>query len=591
MRRSLASALVGCALSGCGGAATERELRFVDLASPGLVAPVELTDETRKALTLDLASRIELDLRLPDDPILHFAIGASSRDRPTLLAPVVFRVLVDETEVFREVLRRSQGRIWFPRTAELTSWSGRSARVVLEATRGEGGPKGASAHVLAHWGHPVIRSRSQAPSGTNLILISIDCLRADHVGAYGYRRPTTPNLDAFARESTLFRDAMAVSSYTLPTHASMLTGLPPSFHGATQRRRISRSVESLPELLSSAGYGVQGVVSAPFLAPVYGFADGFDTYKLSSARAAGLVDKALELLDEGAGFPRFLFLHLFDAHHPYSPPGEYIERFGGRTADISKLHAKIQKGIVPASDAIVEQARSLYDGEIAYVDHELGRFFEELRKRGLYDSSLVVVTADHGEAFLEHGHWEHGRPWRGNGPGLYQELLHVPLLVKRPGQREGEVVEGLVSQTDIFATFLEAAGSARKGPWSLSLLRNRGKDYALSEFLATPQGGGAILQVAIRRGALKYWAFYRADALAEILDGAPSEEALYDLATDPGESRSLLADGEGRGDALRETLKDYLEAARARRAASEAEEVNLDPELRRKLESLGYIEH
>ncbi len=483
MRRSLASALVGCALSGCGGAATERELRFVDLASPGLVAPVELTDETRKALTLDLASRIELDLRLPDDPILHFAIGASSRDRPTLLAPVVFRVLVDETEVFREVLRRSQGRIWFPRTAELTSWSGRSARVVLEATRGEGGPKGASAHVLAHWGHPVIRSRSQAPSGTNLILISIDCLRADHVGAYGYRRPTTPNLDAFARESTLFRDAMAVSSYTLPTHASMLTGLPPSFHGATQRRRISRSVESLPELLSSAGYGVQGVVSAPFLAPVYGFADGFDTYKLSSARAAGLVDKALELLDEGAGFPRFLFLHLFDAHHPYSPPGEYIERFGGRTADISKLHAKIQKGIVPASDAIVEQARSLYDGEIAYVDHELGRFFEELRKRGLYDSSLVVVTADHGEEFGEHGVFYHG-------VSLYEPAIRVPLLIRHPDRRAARVAQP-VEVAGLAARLLEEVSPEAPPPFVIRPLPSASvsgrSTYAFSELVETKQ--------------------------------------------------------------------------------------------------------
>ncbi len=584
--------LLSCLLSGCGGGVTGREpLRLVGLASPELAFPVELTDETRKALTIDLRSPIALDLRFPEDPVLDFAIGASSPDRPSLLAPVVFRVLVGETEVFREVLRRSQGKNWFHRTVDLTPWSGRSARVVLEAMRGEGGPKGAEAHVLAHFGDPVIRSRGRAPSRATLILISIDCLRADHVGAYGYGRPTTPNLDAFASESTLFRDAMAVSSYTLPTHASMLTGLPPSFHGATQRRRISRSVESLPELLSSEGYRVQGVVSAPFLAPVYGFADGFDTYKLSSVRAAGLVDQALALLDEGAGFPRFLFLHLFDAHHPYSPPGEFIERFGGRTEDISKLHARIQKGIPPDSDAFIEQARSLYDGEIAYVDQELGRFFEELRKRGLYDSSLVVVTADHGEAFFEHGHWEHGRPWRGNGPGLYQELLHVPLLVKRPGQKKGEAVAGLVSQMDIFATFLEAAGSARKSPWSGSLLRALDRDYALSEFLATPQGGGAILQVAIRRGALKYLASYSADALSELLDGAPSEEALYDLATDPGERRSLLADGDAREDALRETLHDYLEAARARRAASDTEEVNLDPELRRKLESLGYIEH
>jgi arylsulfatase A-like enzyme len=388
---------------------------------------------------------------------------------------------------------------------------------------------------------------------------------------------------------------MAVSSYTLPTHASMLTGRPPSYHGATQRRRISPSVESLPELRSQRGYRVQGVVSAPFLAPVYGFADGFDTYRLSSDRAAGLVDQALALLDEGAGFPQFLFLHIFDVHLPYSPPGEFIDRFDAREEDISRLHAMIEKRTPPASEAGVDHALRLYDGEIAYVDRELGRFFRELETRGLYDESLIVVTADHGEAFYEHGYWEHGRPWRGDGPGLYQEIVHVPLLVKRPGVREAAVVEDLVRQTDIFPTFLEAAGMTHEGPWARSLLLERaagGEGWALSEFLATPAKGGAILQVALRQGDLKYSAFYRADSIEELYSQAPLEEALYDLAADPEERRDLLLDPKvSSASPLREVLVSYLEAAREHRAHQEEGTVSLDPELQRQLESLGYIEH
>ncbi len=591
MRSSLRALPLWCVLSGCGAAAPgPQALELVDSAPSALASSVELMDETRKGLTAELPSRIELDLQLPEDAVFNFAIGASSRDRPTLLAPVVFRVLLNDTEVFREVLRRSQGGTWFRRRVDLAPWSGRPARVVLEASRGEGGVDGAEGHVLAHWGNPVVRSGGRAPDLPNLILVSIDCLRADHVGAYGYPRPTTPNLDAFARRATLFRDAMGVSSYTLPTHASMLTGLPPSFHGATERRRISPSVESLPELLSKKGYRVQGIVSAPFLSSFYGFADGFDTYSLSSARAAGLVESALELLDEGEGFPRFLFLHLFDVHLPYSPPREYIERFGARTDDITELHAKLEKRLPPESQATIDQAMRLYDGEIAYVDHELGRFFEELEKRGIYDSSLLVVTADHGEAFFEHGYWEHARPWRKDGPGLYQELVHVPLLVKRPNQRAGEEVSGLVSQMDVFATFLDAAGLDGENPWSQSLLRNRGKDHALSEFIATPPKGGAVLQAAFRRGSLKYTASYPADGPEELKHRAPLEEALYDLASDPAERRSLIAESGGREDELREALKQYLGDALARRAEMGAE-VPLTPELRQKLESLGYIEH
>ena len=582
-------------LSGCGAAETDfSPIRLIELSSPEPAAPVELADETRKALTIDLASRLEFDLSLPETPTLSFAVGASSPGRPTLLAPVVFRVLVGETEVFREVIRRSQGARWFPRVVDLTPWSRKTARIVLEARRGEGGVEGAEKHVLAHWGNPILRSRARTPESAALILISIDCLRADHVGAYGYGRETTPNLDAFARESTLFRNAMAVSSYTLPTHASMLTGLPPSFHGATQRRRISRSVDSLPELLSRGGYHVQGVVSAPFLSPVYGFADGFDTYRFSSDRASGLVDQALELLEEGAGFRQFLFLHLFDVHLPYSPPREFIDRFAtARTEDITDLHSRILNRMHPESESSIEQARSLYDGEIAYVDSELGRFFRELRRRGLYDSSLIVVTADHGEAFFEHGYWEHGRPWRGDGPGLYQEIVHVPLLVKTPGSRVTAEEDDVVSQTDIFPTFLEAAGYPHEAPWARSLLderEGREEGWALAELVVTPAQGGAVLHVALRRGSLKYSASFRAASLEELFAGSPADEALYDLAADPGERHNLLPEAESEARALRETLQSYLDAANARRAESTEEDMSLEPELLRKLESLGYIE-
>jgi arylsulfatase len=568
-------------------------IRLSDRTSGDVAAPVELTDETRRAFTLGLGSRVEFELNLPENPILSFAIGASSRDRPTLLLPVVFRVLVDGTEVFQEEVRRSQGEKWFPRVVDLGSRGGKTARLVLEARRGEGGVEGAESHVVAHFGTPVVRDRHHEAETAALILISIDCLRADHVGAYGYSRQTTPNLDAFAREATLFRNAMAASSYTLPTHASMLTGLPPSLHGATGRRRISRSVDTLPELLSEMGYKVQGVVSGPFLAPLYGFGDGFDTHVLSSVRAQGLVDRALALLDEGAGFRQFLFLHLFDVHAPYSPPEEFITLFGERPKDITGVHSYIRTKAPPSSPVAVQQLKNLYDAEIAYVDRELGRFFAELEKRGFYDPSLILVTADHGEAFYEHGTWDHGRPWHDDVPRLFQEIVHVPLLVKAPYAREGAVVEDVVSQTDVYATFLDAAGFSAEEARQKSLLRPReaeGNGWTLAEFVATPAPGRAMLELALRRQNLKYHAVYRASSAEEIYTTSASEEALYDLASDPGERRNLLAEDEGAAAAPREVARRYLEVARERRAQYNEEEVTLDPELQRQLESLGYLE-
>jgi arylsulfatase A-like enzyme len=288
-----------------------------------------------------------------------------------------------------------------------------------------------------------------------------------------------------------------------------------------------------------------------------------------------------------------LFLHLFDAHAPYSPPGDILERFGSRPEDVSGLHAMIEKRLPPESEAAIAEARSLYDGEIAYVDRELGRFFEELRARGLFDSSLVVVTADHGEAFFEHRYWEHARPWRDEGPGLYQEIVHVPLLVKRPNAAGGAVVDDVVSQMDIFPTLLEAAGGRHESPWARSLFGDRGgggNGWALSEFLATPQRGGATLSLALRRGNLKYLATYRAGSIKEVYASDPVEEAFYDLLVDPGERRNVLPEGDPAMVDARETLKGYLQAAREHHAGSTEEDVSLDPALRRKLESLGYIE-
>jgi len=591
---ALAAALSSLPPLGCGVSETDPSpIDLLKRAAPELAAPVELANETRKALTMDLASRLELEVGLPNEPILSFAIGASSPGRPTLLVPVVFRVSVDGTEVFREEIRRAQGVKWFPRVVDLGPRDRKTARVVLEALRGEGGIEGAGSHVAAHWGTPVVRTRHQRPDTAALILISIDCLRADHVGAYGYSRLTTPNLDAFARKAILFRDAMAASSYTLPTHASMLTGLPPSFHGATGRRRISHSVDTLPELLSWEGVRIQGIVSGPFLAPLYGFADGVDTYRLSSARAEGLVDQALALLDEGAGFKQFLFLHLFDVHAPYSPPEEFVERFGERPKDIARLHSLIQNRSPPRSPIEIQQLKNLYDAEIAYVDRELGRFFAELEKRGFYDPSLIVVTADHGESFYEHETWDHGRPWHDDGPRLFQEIVHVPLLVKPPYAREGAVVADVVSQVDIFATFLDAVGSSAEEVWASSLLRPRGvegRGWTLAEFVATPREGGAMLELSLRRENLKYSAVYRARTVEELYSASASEEALYDLAADPYERQNLLGNDHRFAAAPREVASRYLEAARKRRARYNEGDVSLDPELRRQLESLGYLE-
>ena len=272
------------------------------------------------------------------------------------------------------------------------------------------------------------------------------------MGAYGYQRDTTPNIDRFAEDGVVFETAAATSSWTLPTHMSMLTGLVPSFHRATKWEKLDTSVPYLPELLSASGYRTSGVASWVYVSQIYGFERGFHLYQvMENPLASDVVDAALTQLAKNRGQSHFLFMHLLDPHWPYLPPREFIERFGARPRDISDLQDLIAHSKPPPSDRETQEIIQLYDGEIAYTDQELGRFFAELKMLGLYEDSMIIVTADHGEAFYEHGHWQHSQT-------LYDEVVRIPLIVKWPGGGAGSRVASLVSQVDIFPSLLEAAG-------------------------------------------------------------------------------------------------------------------------------------
>ena len=245
------------------------------------------------------------------------------------------------------------------------------------------------------WGNPVL-STAEAKTGTpKLFLISVDCLRADHVGTYGYARDTTPNIDRLGLDGVVFETLIATSNTTLPTHMSIFTGLTPSEHGASNLHQLSRSVAYLPEIFAASGFLVDGVVSGAYLAQNFGFERGFHRYlSLERPRASVTIDAALQVLDRARGQAHFFFLHLIDVHWPYDPPTELQERFGPIQTDVPALQNKVLRQIPPDEPREIQQAIDLYDAEIAYADHELGRFFDALKARGLYDDAFIIVTAD-----------------------------------------------------------------------------------------------------------------------------------------------------------------------------------------------------
>ena len=390
-----------------------------------------------------------------------------------------------------------------------------------------------------------------------IILVSVDTLRADRLPAYGYGGVETPAIDRFVGDAVLFERAYSHSPQTLPAHVSMFTGLLPFEHGVRDNLGFEVGPEPilLPELLSPLGYRAAAVVSSYVLRSETGIARGFETYDdrlppapphASSAQVQRDGSDSLEVathwLDANAapGSRFFLFLHLYEPHTPYAPP----ERFSGYEP---------------------------YDGEIAYADEIAGRLFDYLRRRGLYDDALIVLLSDHGEGLGDHGEQEHG-------VFLYDEAIHVPLVVKLPGGRgAGRRVPVPVQHIDLLPTVLDLVGEPAPGG-----LRGR----SLRPLLVDDTGGWPERRLYAEALYPRYhfgWSELYAlttDRLRYIL--APREE-LYDLIADPGERENLAAQRARTARDLRSALDDLRGTGPLQAPAGVSDDVL------RRLRSLGYL--
>lgn len=308
----------------------------------------------------------------------------------------------------------------------------------------------------------------------DIVLVVVDTLRADHVGVYGSARPTTPELDALAREGTHYLRAYAQSSWTLPSMTSLLTGLLPHQHRVgrhpTDERRFGRLAPEIPTLaerLGEAGYARAAIVNNTFLAPEFGLSRGFEDYDYRGATKAR-VRSAEETVDAAAGFverqdrPFFLLVHFMEPHLFYDPPASVRGTFTGDGPAPVEVPfgstegiARLSHGEGAAGRAAREYVERLYDEEILYVDGAIGRLVAALRARPRWDRTVVIVTADHGEEFFDHGGFEHGHT-------LYGELVRVPLIVRGPGLARGEVA-GVVQHADVARGILALAHARADG--------------------------------------------------------------------------------------------------------------------------------
>ncbi len=423
-----------------------------------------------------------------------------------------------------------------------------------------------------------------------VIVISIDTLRASDVSVYGYRRDTTPHLDRFASEAIVCRDAVCNSNNTLISHASMLTSLYPSVHGAVPGTPMRENATTLAERLADHGYR-SGFFAAhgDWLTERYGFGRAVDDFESGYVKAPQINSWVDAWLESELEAPFFLFVHYYDAHSdfmgegelPYNAPegfrGAYTGGYDGdftgcdetreRCASLYLKHLSDER--VQLSEDDRAYIRNLYNEEVAYTDAKVGELLDRLRETGWYDRSIIVITSDHGEEFQEHGRFLH--------ESVHESVARIPLLIRLPGGEPRGSVEALAESVDIVPTILDALGleipDRLQGESLLPILEG---DEPQTEF--------AIIQSTAMRSSK--W---------KVMPGGEGTRALYDLENDPGETRDVAREHPDVmrrfEEALGQWMADYPEMAayfQGRIDGSERESIEIDEAERARLEALGY---
>ena len=419
----------------------------------------------------------------------------------------------------------------------------------------------------------------QAAPIRNVLLISIDTLRADHLGAYGHERPTSPNLDRLARAGVLFEDATTTSPWTLPAHVSLLTGLYPDGHGVrTNKHFLGRGIPTLAQLLADEGFETGAVVNGYFVGARFGLARGFDSYEMfeedqsRTGAARDVTGAGIRWLRDRRDRRNFLFLHYFDVHSSYQSAAKYermfIEKPNRLTGDIIEL-MMVNHGDFEPTDEDLDHFARLYDAGIRQLDDALARLFEFLDANGWLEDTLVIVTSDHGEEFLEHGKMVHGH-------SHYQELMHVPLIMRGPGLPAGTRVELPVSLIDVAPTVLSLVGIRTPADMTGVDLRST---------WSSPEESPAERLIFAETGPMQEDALrsVRSGRFKLILDVRDERYELYDLNEDPSELHDLAAERPERFQWLRAELSRFTEESRLSKTLENTEEDI------KHLEALGYL--
>jgi arylsulfatase A-like enzyme len=556
----------------------------------------------RTSLIASPRSRLRFRVEVPAGAVLRFGVGVDGpKQRDSGRSGVRFSVAVDGGEIYARsvnpALRRSDRR-WFDERIELGKQGNRSVEIVLatDAERDDRPLAGTPGWSDVRLVRETIHERQPAgPAAPNVLVLLVDTLRADGLGCYGAVPSPTPNLDRLAAAGQLFEHAIAQSTWTMPSVASLLTGLYPRSHGALGSREaigganeglgeayLSDTMLTWAEAAARAGITTVGVSSNPLVSRGTNLAQGFETFVEFPWDPAGKnwtpapeVNRAFLRWLERNRSRRFVgYLHYMEPHDPYTPPTALRPAVpaGVRPAVargwIRDIANKVNwKGAAPLSPMELAYVRQLYDGEIRAWDAELATLLEGLSRLGVRESTLLVVTADHGEEFQEHAFLTHGSH-------LYEETMRVPLIIAGPGvhpERRADLAQGI----DVFPTL--AAFLGLPAPVALAgrdLLATRNGAPVISETARGIAPDGAPMRLISVRTA--DWKLIHAPDVGRF--------ELYDLAHDPGERENRYGQATEGEDLTRVLARWQATAPPPPKIAAH------DPTLRDKLRALGYLE-
>jgi arylsulfatase A-like enzyme len=580
-----------------------------------LVGNVETGFDNRGSIAAPTGSVYRFALTLPDRPVLRVGLGVApaaalggrvrgkARVKATKKAgrrsarkverggSARFVVRIEHGDaaevVLDEVVSQDVEGGWLDREVDLSPWAGEGVTLALETLEPQGGDETRAGRssgkgggtAWAAWGAPEIVVRGARESGWDLLLVSLDTLRADHLGSYGYPRPTSPHLDALAKRSIRFAQAVSAAPWTNPSHRAMLSGLFPLSSGGLEAPRLA-------EALRAAGYRTTGFTGGGQVDYRFGFSRGFDEYRLADwirepERVVGWMEANRERR-------RFVFLHTYEVHDPYVH-GEMAEGMPrGRLGELFR-HGDWLRTKGRLSEEEQRYVEALYDGGIAYTDRKLHELLDSLESRGLLDKTVVIVTSDHGEQFFEHGSWRHGM-------NVYDEQVLVPLILRLPTdlarelgvEARGRVIEEQASLVDLVPTVLDLLGVPRdwqvNGRSLLPLLR--GESVEPRQVFSENTNIQTMERKSLRTRRYKYIHSYpksggRAAGLEEIVE-------LYDLGRDPGELENLAGQLTDTAAGF-EALLAAIQGAELALDDQDLDAQELDPDLRKRLEALGYV--